>query len=279
MRIFFGGTRGTNGTADRRFMHFGGDTTSVLVTGSKGDHVILDAGTGLRRVAEELRNNKTAGSLTLLMTHFHLDHIMGLPSFAPIYSAEAKLTVCAVRRGTAGVRDIMAHLMRQPIWPVELGELRSDLKFRELDGRSVGGPVRIGALCLRWCAVQHPGGCTAYRIEEQERAFVFATDIEWRLMTASQRRAFLKLCVEPRPAQVLAMDGQYTAHDYKAHQGWGHSTWEDVVEVAMSAGISRALVTHHSPHADDRELARREARLQRQMPAARFARDGMEVAL
>lgn len=279
MKIFFGGTRGTSCVSDKRFSDYGGDTTAVLVSGADGEQVIIDAGTGLRRIADWLNHEKVKGPLTLLMTHFHLDHIMGLPSFAPIYSSETELTLMAARHGRLGVRDIMGRLMKQPIWPVELKELRSRLHFRELDSRACSHGIPLGGMIVQACAVQHPGGCTAYRIEDKRRALVFATDIEWGLMSDKQRESFLRLCREPRPADGLVMDGQYEEAEYGAHQGWGHSTQEDVLRVAAQADIRRVFVTHHSPHCDDDELARRERLLKAHRTDAFFARDGLEVDL
>lgn len=279
MKIVFGGTRGTSCVADRRFMRYGGDTTSVLVKGDGGDRIIIDAGTGLLRIAHLLVREKTTSSLTILMTHFHLDHIMGLPSFSPIYLAETDLTLVAARHGRVDARGIMDRLMKQPIWPVELSELRSRLRFLELDVRDGERVWAVGNMTVRACLVNHPGGSTAFRIEEHGRAFVFATDIEWRLMSDAQCQAFLSLCHDPAPADCLVMDGQYEQGDYDAHKGWGHSTWEDVLCVAERAGVRRVFVTHHSPHCDDRELTRREACMKKRMRQARFARDGMEVVL
>lgn len=279
MKVVFGGTRGTSCIADPAFMAYGGDTTCVLVVGRRGELLILDAGTGLRRITPLLRRSERMKSATLLMTHFHLDHIMGLPSFALLYQREAALTLGAMRRNGMGCREMMHRLMAQPIWPVEAGDLDAAIHFVDLEAEENQEPVYIGGLQIRWCKTPHPGGSTAYRVEEDGVAFVFATDIEWSAATPQERDSLKRLCITPFPANCFAMDGQFTREEYAAFKGWGHGTFEEVAELATEWGLANALVTHHSPHRNDQQLQQLEERAREKYPSCGFARDGLEIIL
>lgn len=273
MKILFGGVRGTSSRAQSGFMRYGGETTSVLVLGEGGEHVILDAGTGLSTLGHRLKK-KPPQNLLLLLTHFHLDHVMGWPSFPLLYQPGVTLHVAVPRRfgGRKKARHILSQLMHQPFWPVQIDRVKATLRFLEV-------PRHYGRLDIRWCPVHHPGGCAAYRLDEPTtgHSMVFATDVEWGRASDRERRQFLRLCREPSPCRLLLFDGQYARRNYSAVTGWGHSTWEDAVEVARATGARRLLVIHHAPDRDDGQLACVEHRLAAALPGARLARGGRQV--
>jgi ribonuclease BN (tRNA processing enzyme) len=139
----------------------------------------------------------------------------------------------------------------------------------------------LGRLCVRGCQVPHPGGCLAYRIDDVDTgaALVFATDLEWRERTDAQETAFLTMCREPRPADVLAIDAHFARENEKAFAGWGHSSWQDDLEIAASAGIRQVLLGHHAPDADDRALRAREEQVKRSSPGSMLARAGQWLTI
>ena len=165
--------------------------------------------------------------------------------------------------------------MEKPFWPVDFCAQRS---FLVLPERGTDTPFRHGGFAVRWCPVHHRNGCHAYRIDAEAtgESLVFATDLEWQASNVVEREALLTLCHTPRPADLLIMDGQYDATDVPCHAGWGHSTWQDAVEVAQSSGVRRLVVTHHDPDLDDEALDHRERALKASMDQACLAREGME---
>lgn len=280
MKVILGGVRGTSCMAQQDFIRYGGETTSVLVEGGGGERIILDAGTGIRKLGQRIEKGPIPSSILLLVTHYHLDHLMGLPSFSLLYRKEAGFVVASPRRNGRAVGDVLPQVMAQPYWPVQMEELHSTVEFRTLDGDNAAEPYRFGKLEVRWCAVHHPGGCTAYRVDEPGGGgFVFATDVEWSLSSDAERKALLRLCREPSPARLLVMDGQFDRDGYPGFVGWGHSTWEDCVDVARESGVKILAVTHHSPSNDDDKLARIEKAVAAALPGSRLARDGMEISL
>lgn len=281
MKLIFGGVRGTNTVAHSDFLKYGGETTAVLIEGRGGEKVVIDAGTGLRVLGERLVGGAASdASVLMLMTHYHLDHIMGLPSFNLLYDKRWAVTVTAPRRQGLEPGEIVRRILAKPFWPVQLDQLHARLRFITLPERSLKSK-RHGGLEIRWCAVHHPDGCHAYRIDEPATgaALVFATDIEWAISTAAERQAFHTLCREPHPAQLLVMDGQFDRATIAPFKGWGHSAWEDGIEVARATGMARVLITHHAPQHNDIKLAATEMAARRTWPNATLARSGMEVEI
>jgi phosphoribosyl 1,2-cyclic phosphodiesterase len=281
MKVILGGVRGTSCIAQADYMKYGGNTTSVLVEGDAGERVIIDAGTGIRKLGQHIESGKVPSSILLLVTHYHLDHIMGLPSFSLLYRGGVIFRVGSVRRNNFSAREILPRIMAQPFWPVRLEDLESSFEFIDWPTDASIRPHSFGKLEVRWCSVHHPGGCTAFRIDEPAtgKSMVFATDVEWGQSTAVEAKAFVRLCREPGPPGVLIMDGQFTRRQYPRFTGWGHSAWEDDVEVAREVRAPLLVVTHHEPRNPDSRLALIEAELTGEMPDAKLGRDGMEIAL
>lgn len=276
MKLIIGGCRGTAPVAQPDFMRYGGETTSFLIEGAAGERVLIDAGTGVRSLGQRLERSGGASSLLLLFTHYHLDHVAGLPSLGLIYSPQWHIEVASPRRGGHLVGEVIPRVLHKPFWPLQVEHLKSRIQFTTLRGQASLRPRELGGLRLSWCEVHHPDGCTAYRFDEPATgaSCVIATDMEWGLSSAEERAALLRLCREPSPAALLVMDGQYDDAEYGNFRGWGHSTWQEVQAVAREAGVRRALVTHHAPARNDDEMERREAGWG---PALRAARERMEI--
>ena len=276
MRMVMGGVRGTSPVSHPDYRRYGGATTSVLVEDGTGGRIVIDAGTGLRTLRSRLSDVRPGAPVLMLLTHYHLDHLIGLPSFSPLYRSDYSMTFAAPDREGVSVEQALTRLMETPFWPAAFSAKRS---FLVLPERCAETPFRQDGFAVRWCPVHHRNGCHAYRIERVGtcESVVFATDLDWQASDASEREALLVLCRTPRPADLLIMDGQYDASDASGHIGWGHSTWQDTVEVAQSAGIRRLVVTHHDPDLDDAALDRREWALKAAMEQACLAREGMEI--
>jgi phosphoribosyl 1,2-cyclic phosphodiesterase len=277
MNIFLGGVRGTRPVAETTFLRFGGDSTCVFVRGAGGEQVVLDAGTGLRNVEAELDPEVP---VLMLLTHYHLDHLMGLPSFPLLYRPECALAIAAPPRGGLRVSEVIGRFLTAPFWPIPLDDMPA-VRFTDLPDRPPEPAFAVGGLRIRWAPVHHRNGCHAYRIDEPATgaSFVFATDVEWALSSPEEREGLRCLCAAPTPCDLLAMDGQFSHADYSKYRDWGHSRWEDVVEVASASGARRALVTHHAPDAADARLEAVERQAVAAMAGAALARQGMRLEL
>ncbi len=259
-------------------MRYGGETTSVLIEGRAGERVLLDLGTGARRLAARLEE-PAPGGLLVLLTHYHLDHVIGLPSLPQIYREGYRIEFAAPQRQGLGAVDILPRLMAQPFWPLQLQHLDSSLVFSVLPEDGMAEPRRHGGLVIRWTGVHHEGGCTAYRIDEPAggASLLFATDVEWPLATPAERASLLRLARTPSPVDWLCFDGNFTAEEYPRFREWGHSSWCDAIEVARTAGARRLLVVHHAPAHDDQTLAAIDREVRAAFPAGRLAVEGEEI--
>lgn len=279
MHLHLGGVRGTNPVAQPDFMKYGGETTSFLVEGAGGERVLIDAGTGVRELGHRLETSDGRKAVLLLMTHYHLDHVTGLPSLGLIYRPEWTIEIAAPAHDDVVVSETMSRIMDKPFWPLQLGDLQARLRFRALDGPASVGPLKHGGLEIRWCPVHHPGGCTAYRIDEPATgtSLVVATDMEWGESTPHERADLEILCATPAPAGLLIADAQYAPDEYEAHRGWGHSTWREIIDLAARCGVQRLLLTHHDPRKDDADLDRVRADVRAAAPFADLARERMMI--
>ena len=278
MKLFVGGTRGTHVVADPAFNHYGGDTTCYLVEGAKGERIIIDAGSGLRNVESRWRH-ESVGACTILLTHYHLDHLIGLPSFGPLYRSDWAIEIAAPRLGSTEPHTVVRGLFAKPLWPVQIEQLKANLRFRTLPADGMTGRA-LGGLHYRWCAVHHPGGCMAYRVDEEATgaSVVVATDFEWAETSVAERAPLLELCRTPRPVDLLLADGHYTPDNYDRVRGWGHSRWSDCVELAHAAAAWRLRVIHHAPDSSDNHLTAVESAVREALPGSGLLKQGRELA-
>ena len=248
MKITLWGTRGSVPVSGAPFVRHGGSTTclSVELDAPGAPFIIFDGGTGLADLG------KHAGVLCenslLCQTHLHWDHVQGFPFFAPLFNPATRLHAMAVDRDGETLRDVLDRQMSRPTFPVGLDVSPADLRFDSI--APTGSRDVVGAR-LQWTEVWHPSGATAYRVDAGDRAFVFSADVE------VQQGSFDALVNLARGADVLVMDAQYFPDEYATRVGWGHSTPADAVAVALAAGVSRLVLTHHDPSHDDATLARK----------------------
>ncbi len=267
MRIELFGVRGTRPVARRRGTIFGGHTPCALVRTDSGDVIILDAGTGLHRLEEALpAGRKAASSLHVLLTHFHFDHLIGLPFFLALFRRETELAFYS-GEAPAVLRRRLSEFMTGPYFPVEFAETPSRKTYRRIGPR----PVDIGGVRITACPLNHPQGCVAYRLEEGGWSAVFATDTEHSAKGIDARLAAFAL-----GADVLIYDATFTPAEYEAgKKGWGHSTWAAGVDLARAAGAGRLVLSHLNPDYSDEEIRRIESAARKAFPGAVCAREGM----
>ncbi len=244
MPLHIYGARGTRPVSGLPYLKYSGHTSCFSLSLPEG-LLIIDAGTGLGLLGEQLQAQASLPPITLLLTHLHLDHVTGLGGFQPLTRADAVMTLMTDPRYIPNWQSGITQLMSRPFWPFELGTGGARLKLRDLDGPP-GHPLRIYGATVTWCPVQHPQGCLSYRIETGSGSVVIATDRECG--DTALDAAFLTFC---RGANLLIHDAQYTPQEYAQRRGWGHSTWEHAARVATEAGVGRLLLTSHDPTRSD----------------------------
>lgn len=255
-RVTFWGTRGSIPTPGPDTVRYGGNTPCVAVEGlgaDEGRFVILDAGTGIRRLGGELvrRQGNDALNVDLLLSHTHWDHIHGLPFFAPFFGKGNCVRIWGSKQGEVDLEVILRQQMHPVVFPVPLDEVAAELTVGHVDAQA----FEIDGFAVRAIRLRHPGNTLAYRLTPADggASMAYVTDNElgsggdygeprsWR----SDFVGFL------RGVDVLIHDAMFTPDELKQHRGWGHSSYLEAVTLAADARVKRLVLFHHRPERDD----------------------------
>jgi phosphoribosyl 1,2-cyclic phosphodiesterase len=275
MRVKFWGTRGSMPSPGKHTNRYGGNTSCVEVRLNDQTTIIIDAGTGIRKLGKELMRGAFAsgeGTAHLLISHTHWDHIQGLPFFSPFYSRGNRLFVYARQRDDTQLRTVFATQTDDPYFSVPLDAMLADIYFRELiDGASFD----IGEAHVSCTRLNHPWVALGYRIAADDKVVAYVSDtapfrdvlLEHEFIRETpkvgaplppevadklrrMRDGVVELC---RGADLVIFDTMFTRDEYIQRPHWGHSTPEDGVEIARVAGAKQLMLFHHAPERSDDE--------------------------
>ena len=274
MKVKFYGTRGSMPIADPDYVQYGGNTSSVLVTFSTGRVAILDAGTGIRNLGNDLLKNshEQYDNISLILSHTHWDHIQGFPYFELAYDPRRNFTIsiCGKERVGKDLESIFATQMQNDFFPVPLEKMGAKFVFLQPDITAYENPWGIKLTATKY---SHRGDAYGYRIEEGGKVLVYCTDVEHKEGIDPNVVAL------SRNADLLIHDAQYTTEELKGKRGWGHSSWEQAIEVAKQAGVKKLALFHHDPDHNDTFLSNIEKECQMRYPQSFLARECNEVEL
>lgn len=270
MLVRFWGVRGSLPAPGPDTLVYGGNTACIEVRCGR-KRVVLDAGSGLRAFGQSLLGGSESMDLDLLLTHCHLDHLIGLPFFAPAFHAGAELRLWAGHLSPhEQLARVVAQLMIPPLLPITPDTFRAKISYHDFmagDRFTVEDEIDVSTAALR-----HPGGATGYRLAYGGRAICYVTDNEHP--PDGPDPTLVELA---RDADLLIYDAMYTAEEYPHRTGWGHSTWNEGVRLADAAGAARLALFHHAPDRDDAAMAAIESEAAAVRPGTFAAREGMEL--
>ena len=271
LRLKFWGVRGSIACPGPKTVRYGGNTSCVEVRCGQ-DLLILDAGTGLRELAKSLKQGQ-ALKANLFLTHTHLDHVCGFPFFQPLFKENTSLNIWGGHLPSGrSVRQVFDGLMMDPLWPIQLDDLRAAITFHDF---VAGDSLRpVDGVEVQTAPLNHPNGATGYRINYKGKSICYVTDTEHFADRVDENIVRLA-----NDADILIYDSTYTPDDYEHRVGWGHSTWEEGVKVAKQAGVKKFIVFHHNPEHDDNDMDLIEQNVCDVMEDAVVAREGMVLCL
>lgn len=270
--VRFWGTRGSLPTPGPATVRYGGNTCCVELR--CGPHlVILDAGSGMREFGVALQKAGEKVQADILLSHAHLDHICGLPFFAPIYSRHTALRVWSGHlTGARGIEATLRPSWNAPFMPDLGSAMRSTLSFHDIE-TSAAWELHPG-LEVATTRLNHPGGATGYRVSWGGASVCYLTDTEH-----FQGGCDPALRDFAAGADLLIYDCCYTDAEYESRVGWGHSTWRHGVELADAADAGRLVLFHHDPGHDDDTMDAIAAEAAAARPGSVAAQDGMVLTL
>jgi len=269
MNIKFWGVRGSIATPGRETIKYGGDTTCIEVR-VDGELIILDAGTGIRRLGLELVNEFGNRPIEahILITHTHWDHIQGLPFFVPALMPQNKFTIYGCEDTNRSLKRLLSGQMEAEYFPISLEQMAADIQFVEL----AQGTFQIGKAQITAMFTNHPGLAFGYKILSSDGKTVFhAGDTEpyYQLLSSNINGTDAAVADEARrltetleselvqfadSVDLLIFDAQYTPEEYSSKIGWGHSPWDYAVNIGLKAKVQKLALFHYDPTRSDDEV-------------------------
>lgn len=270
--VRFWGVRGSVPVSGESSWRYGGNTTCVQVC-IPDEHrlVVIDMGTGARSLGLEVENNNRTVQGLVFFTHVHWDHIHGVPFFKPFFRSGNRFELFVPEQLSCSARTLLFDQMSAPHFPVSADALSAELHVTCLGSET----MNFGSFQLAHLKANHHSNTVMYKLKASGWTLIFAPDNELVKQDLPAMRDFM------RDADVLVHDSQYDRAGYAFKKNWGHSAWEDVVDLALECQIKQLVLTHHDPDSDDEVLASREAQLRHMIAGtslkAVLAREGMVI--
>jgi len=276
-KLSFWGVRGSTPTVDPATWRYGGNTPCLELIAPDGTQFILDCGTGLRMLGSRWAapSGGKAPETHILVTHYHWDHIQGIPFFSPLYAENNEFHFYSFRSrflGRNSLKQVFEAQMALPYFPVDMSAMNAKRKFKEMDG---GDSFKVGQnkVTARW--LNHPQGCLGFRIETPAGTVAYATDNEPG--DAQLDESLRELAAG---ADIFINDAQFTPEQLKTtRKGWGHSSWLEGAKMARQSGAKTLVLFHHDPDSTDRMVDSILRQAREEFDSVFAASEGMVITL
>jgi phosphoribosyl 1,2-cyclic phosphodiesterase len=277
MLVRFWGVRGSTPTPQSENLRYGGNTSCVEVR-VNGHIYVFDCGTGFRNLGKQLSQEHAGDGKNghpinahIFLSHFHWDHIQGIPFFSPLYNDRDSSFVFHSSSRTRGLQQALEEQMADPYFPVNMSDMAAHRQFCTIDE----GRTKLEGCTVQSMWLNHPQGCLGFRMETQGKVIVYATDNEPGDPVFDKNVRKLA-----EGADLLIYDAQYLPEEYAARkQGWGHSHWREAINVVMESGAKELILFHHDPDHTDSCIDAVVKQAREHYPKVRAASEGMEIVL
>jgi len=241
------GARGSIPVSGPEYIKYGGDTTCLEIRTQNDEVIIVDAGSGIRRLGNQLIDEGKY-HYHLIFTHSHLDHILGFPFFKPIYHPKATVHLMGCPTTQGNIQKLLSKAMSAPLFPIQFDALQAKIDY-DVECRF---DFQIDSIDILPINLNHPNGGMGYKFVENGKSFVFLTDNE---LGSRHRngRTFEEYAAFSKDADLLIHDSEYTEDEYLLTKGWGHSTYLDALELAQKAHVKTFGLFHHNQNRSDQE--------------------------
>ena len=276
-KLTFWGVRGSTPTLERYTWRYGGNTPCLELSSPEGTRFILDCGTGLRALGNHWADRQgTEGfDAHILMTHYHWDHIQGIPFFHPFFEAQHKFNFYSFQSkylGANSLQKVFEAQLSSPYFPVDVSMMTAGREFHEVTG---GQTWTAGATKVSAGWLNHPQGCLGYRIDTSGGSMVYATDNEPGAAECDRNIRDLA-----QGADVLIYDAQYSPEQLAyERKGWGHSSWLEGVKIARECRVKNLVLFHHDPDSTDRGVDAFLSAARQEFPSTWAAAEGMTITM
>ncbi len=253
MKVTLWGTRGSLASPGPETNRYGGNTSCVEVRAADGTVLVLDAGTGIRRLGDEIVDE--IQRVDLLLTHLHMDHIQGLGFFEPLFRPAVEMHIWGPSSTTLDLRDRLSRYLSPPLFPVRLRDLPRRPALHDVVQI---GTFEVGPFTIHAELVCHPGPTVGYRIEENGASLAYLPDHEPALGLADfpGDPDYVPGLGLADGVDLLIHDAMFTAEEYPRYVGWGHSSLDQALAFAEAARVRRFVTFHHDPSHNDEHLER-----------------------
>lgn len=295
MKIKFWGVRGSIPSPGPRTAKYGGNTTCIEVRSDSNDLIVLDAGTGVFALAQQLLRELPVNA-HIMITHSHWDHIHGLPFFIPLFIPGNRVVIHGAFDPVSGngIEQVMDVQLQYSFFPVREAEMKARIEYVTL---AMDEPITIGSATVTPTLMNHPVIDFGYRVDCNGKSMFFSGDHEphyniyepgdegydeYQSLIEEKEAAITEAI---KGVDVLVCDASYTIEEYPAKRGWGHGTFDGCVQTAKRVGAKRLICTHHEPTRSDEELERVFAQVKERFPESEgwppfeLAYEGLEIDL
>jgi phosphoribosyl 1,2-cyclic phosphodiesterase len=274
--VRFWGVRGSVPSPGTETVRYGGNTSCIDMV-VEGKHLIFDGGTGIRMLGKTFQAQAPTEH-HLLFTHYHWDHIQGVPFFLPTFSSDHRFNIYGQVPPGGKFPTMEEHFQEHVLHlnsPVPVKEVQATLNYQDL---VCGEPFEIDGIKIETYPLNHPNGAMGYRVSWQGKTAVYCTDTEHFPDRLDENVVELA-----RDADLLIYDAMYTDEEYSNSKapkvGWGHSTWQEGVKVAQAAGVKQLVIFHHEPNHSDDFLDEIEKKVKVAYPSSVMAKEGLSLKL